>query len=68
MVLASFRERLDAGRGALGEPLSCTTSPQEIAWRVFTKGVDAAEARAQTRVEGDETIGLHILRMISIVA
>jgi uncharacterized protein (TIGR03083 family) len=51
-----------------GETVSRTTLPQEIAWRVFTKGIDAAQAREHTSVDGDETIGLHILRTIAIVA
>ena len=50
-----------------GEKISETTIPQEIAWRIFTKGIAAEEARPQIRVSGDETIGCHILKMISIV-
>jgi len=50
-----------------GETISETTIPQEIAWRVFTKGIPREEARSQVRVLGDENIGLHILKMISIV-
>lgn len=50
-----------------GEKISETTIPQEIAWRIFTKGIAYEEARTHVRVEGDERAGLHILRMISIV-
>ena len=50
-----------------GEEISETTIPQEIAWRIFTKGIAFDEARAQVLVTGDEAVGLHILRMISIV-
>jgi uncharacterized protein (TIGR03083 family) len=50
-----------------GEKLSETTIPQEIAWRIFTKGMALEEARTQVQVTGDETVGLHILKMISIV-
>ena len=52
---------------AAGEKISETTIPQEIAWRIFTKGMALDEARAQVKVTGDATIGLHILRTISIV-
>ncbi len=45
-----------------GESISETTINQEIAWRVFTKGIAADEAGPQVRVSGDETIGLHILK------
>jgi len=44
-----------------------TTIPQEIAWRIFTKGIDQAAARAQVRVSGVESLGLHILSMIAII-
>lgn len=52
-------------------PAAClvaeVTIPQEIAWRIFTKGIDRAAARAQVKVAGDETLGLHILSMIAII-
>jgi uncharacterized protein (TIGR03083 family) len=41
--------------------------PQEIAWRVFTKGIDHASAAALTTVRGDSELGLHVLQMVSIV-
>jgi uncharacterized protein (TIGR03083 family) len=50
-----------------GENISETTIPQEIAWRIFTKGIAADQARPQVRVSGDEATGLHILKMITIV-
>jgi uncharacterized protein (TIGR03083 family) len=50
-----------------GEKISETTIPQEIAWRVFTKGISYEEARTHVRVTGDGLMGFHILRMISIV-
>jgi uncharacterized protein (TIGR03083 family) len=52
----------------LGERVSDTTIPQEIAWRIFTKGIDRDTALRQIRVSGDTDLGLHILGMISIVA
>jgi uncharacterized protein (TIGR03083 family) len=50
-----------------GEKISETTIPQEIAWRIFTKGIAPEEAGAQVQVAGDAAVGLHILQMISIV-
>jgi len=50
-----------------GEKISETGIPQEIAWRIFTKGIAREEARTQVQVAGDEAVGLHILSMISIV-
>jgi uncharacterized protein (TIGR03083 family) len=46
---------------------SHTTIPESLAWRIFTKGIPREDARSQVRVEGDETLGLHVLNMVSIV-
>jgi len=50
-----------------GAKISETTIPQEIAWRIFTKGIAREEAETQVRVIGDEAVGRQILKMISIV-
>jgi len=50
-----------------GEKTSETTIPPEIAWRVFTKGIDRASATAQVKVTGDVELGLHVLGMVTIV-
>jgi uncharacterized protein (TIGR03083 family) len=50
-----------------GETISETTIPQEIAWRIFTKGITREAAEAQAVVTGDTEIGLHVLGMVSIV-
>lgn len=42
--------------------------PQEIAWRIFTKGIGRAEARSRVAIEGDAALGAHVLEMIAIVA
>ena len=42
--------------------------PQEIAWRVFTKGISQAEALSQVAVEGASHLGLHVLGLTAIVA
>jgi len=52
----------------IGEKTSETTIPQEIAWRIFTKGIDRESALSQTKVTGDTKLGQHVLGMISIVA
>ena len=51
-----------------GEKASETTLPQEIAWRIFTKGIERESALSQVKVTGDVALGLHVLGMISIVA
>lgn len=62
----------DGGRwqlidGPAGKRRALTTIPQEIAWRVFTKGIDRASAAEATRIEGDGEAGSAILSMIAIV-
>jgi uncharacterized protein (TIGR03083 family) len=54
--------------GPLGEKGSETTIPQEIAWRIFTKGIDRESALSQIRITGDTNLGQHALGMLSIVA
>ena len=50
-----------------GEKISETTIPQEIAWRIFTKGIDRARAADQITTNGDREMALHILNIIAIV-
>ena len=55
-------------RGEAGRERSRTVVPQEIAWRMFTKGIAREAAQAQVRVSGDRPLGLHILDIVAIVA
>ncbi len=43
------------------------TVPQELAWRVFTKGIDRSSARAQVEIDGDRTLGEKVLDLTAIV-
>ena len=40
---------------------------QEIAWRVFTKGIDRDAARSRCIIEGDRALGAHVLSLTAIV-
>jgi uncharacterized protein (TIGR03083 family) len=51
-----------------GSKIAEVTIPQEIAWRVFTKGIDRQSAARQTHIEGDQELGAHVLGMLAIVA
>jgi uncharacterized protein (TIGR03083 family) len=51
----------------LGKLTSRVTIPPEIAWRIFTKGIDLVTAESQTQVDGDRELGRHILEMRAIV-
>ena len=50
------------------EPAAETTIPQEIAWRIFTKGIDRASAQSQIKVTGEAALALPVLSMVSIVS
>jgi uncharacterized protein (TIGR03083 family) len=52
---------------ANGRIESRVTIPQELAWRVFTKGIDRDSARAQIEIEGNRDVGEAILHLTAIV-
>lgn len=41
---------------------------QNLAWRLFTKGVAPEDARRQVRIDGDAGLGKQVLEMVSIMA
>ncbi|HEX9923358.1 MAG TPA: maleylpyruvate isomerase family mycothiol-dependent enzyme [Anaerolineae bacterium] len=41
---------------------------QDIAWRIFTRGISSTEATAQSTLTGDRSLGLKILEAVSIIA
>jgi len=49
-------------------PAARVIIPQQIAWRVFTKGIDRNEALALSTVEGNTTLGERIFHLTAIVA
>ena len=61
------RETWEFRTAQTGELVSETIIPQEIAWRIFTKGIDRESAKSQVEVSGDIELGTHILGMISII-
>jgi uncharacterized protein (TIGR03083 family) len=50
-----------------GRQSSETTIPQDIAWRIFTKGIDRESAAKQVAVTGDRDLGAHVLSMVAII-
>lgn len=50
------------------QPNASVQLSQEIAWRLFTRGVDKAEARAAARLRGDLALAETALETISILA
>lgn len=50
------------------EAISCTvTISEEIAWRVFTKGIDRHAAREQSQVEGEAGLAARLFGLTAIV-
>jgi hypothetical protein len=50
-----------------GREIASATLPQEVAWRVFTKGISRADALRALRVRGDARLGGHLLTAVAIV-
>lgn len=44
------------------------TVDEEIAWRLFSKGISQAERSAQVTITGNQPLGRHVLEMVSIIA
>ena len=50
-----------------GQQLSETTIPQDIAWRLFTKGISREAAASAVTVTGDRDLGSHVVSMVAII-
>ena len=50
------------------QPAAETVIPQEIAWRIFTKGIDHESVWSQVKTAGDRALALPVLGMVSIVS
>jgi uncharacterized protein (TIGR03083 family) len=64
------RDRLQWHLFAGGDPnATCHVHmDQDVAWRLFTKGVTREKARRQLQIDGDTALGEHVLDMVSIMA
>lgn len=66
--LSRENDRWKLLKETVAEPVARVTIPQEIAWRIFTKGIDRDLARKQLQIEGDQQLGNHVLDLTAIVA
>jgi hypothetical protein len=57
----------DFVRASPGEFAARVTIPQELAWRLFTKGIDRDSARKQITLEGNRALGEKVLDLVAIV-
>ena len=55
-------------RGAPDHPDAQAFLDQDIAWRLFTRGLAQEVARKHLSVSGDQALGLKVLEMVSIIA
>jgi uncharacterized protein (TIGR03083 family) len=51
-----------------GQQAAETTIPQEIAWRIFTKGISRESALSQVKIAGEAALALPALSMVSIIS
>lgn len=58
--------RLYSGHHA--SPTARVQMEQDVAWRLFTKGLTPAQARPDIAIKGDETLGAQVLEMVSLMA
>jgi hypothetical protein len=69
---AWFLVRRGSGWELASEPAGRLASEvefsQDIAWRIFTKGIAKEAARPQITVTGNRDLGLHILNVIAVMA
>lgn len=67
-------ERIARGASAwqlsdsLREAAAEVTIPDDIAWRVVTKGISRAEAISRSQLQGDRALAEHVFSMLSIMA
>jgi len=52
----------------VGKSASEVEFSQEIAWRIFTKGIAKSEALGQLEVTGNRELGLHVVNVIAVMA
>lgn len=66
--LSRERDRWELVKELGAKPAARVTIPQEIAWRIFTRGIDRDSAKAQITIQGDPHLGNRILELTAIVA
>jgi hypothetical protein len=57
----------DLARRSAGDFACRVTIAQELAWRLFTKGIDRDTARAQITLDGNSDLGERVLHLAAIV-
>jgi uncharacterized protein (TIGR03083 family) len=55
-------------QGRARQPDASVTLDQDLAWRLFTKGIPPSQARGAATVEGDRSLAEPLFKMVSIIA
>lgn len=50
------------------KPLTEVSIPASVAWKIFTKGIAQEEALKQSRIVGNQALGLPIFNMLAVMA
>jgi hypothetical protein len=50
------------------EPQAEVIIPQDLAWRIFTKGLSPTQVLPQIAIKGNHSLGLTVLDTVSIIA
>jgi uncharacterized protein (TIGR03083 family) len=66
LVKATWQWQLFAGLDP--NAISNVKIDQDLAWRLFTKGVPAEASRSAIQIEGDARLGEQVLKLVSIMA
>jgi hypothetical protein len=61
---ASWNLFIDIAR----QPQAEVSIDQDVAWRLFTKGLSKEEARKRATISGDQTLARRVLEMVSVIA
>jgi uncharacterized protein (TIGR03083 family) len=54
-------------RQLLAAPATTVTLPPETAWKLFTKGISATEARQHAEIAGDETLAAPVFGLVAVM-
>jgi hypothetical protein len=65
--LVKSSQRWQLAKSTPNDALSLIAIPQEIAWRVFTKGIDRSEARRLCHIEGAAALAEPVFSLTAIV-
>jgi uncharacterized protein (TIGR03083 family) len=66
--LARESGRWELGEGAEGPIHASVSLDADTAWRLWTKGIDRAAARARAHIEGEQALALPLFGMVTIMA